>query len=229
MKLNIASTPKDELIRRGKWHCIHGHNGIDHPNCFDQENNIAERIGFLDIETEDLNADYGIIFSYYIKVAGENKFYSDHITKEDLNKYSFKGNGVAKEDTRIIRSLVRDLSNFDRVVGHYSSRFDLSFIRTRAVMCGVDFPQWGSLWQTDTWNILKHKFKLSRNSLANSTEKLTGYTNKNHLSLNLKHAMLRGEDWAIKFTLDHNKKDVIDTERLYNSISQYARKTKSSI
>jgi len=229
MKFSISRTPKDELVKRSRFKCIHGHNGIDHPNCFEQQNKSGERVGFLDIECEDLKADYGIIFTYYIKVAGKNKFYSDHLTKDDIKKYTFNKSGVAKEDTRVIESLVRDLSNFDRVIGHYSSRFDLGFIRTRAVICGVEFPEWGTLWQTDTWNILKHKFQLSRNSLANGTEKLTGYTNKNHLSLNLKHAMLRADDWAIKYTLDHNRRDVIDTERLYNEIAPYARLTKSSI
>ena len=229
MKLNIAKTPKDELIRRSKFKCVHGHNGVDHPNCYDEQNKNNERIGFFDIEAEGLEADYGIMFSYYIKVAGEDKYYYDVITEKDFKKYSSRHNGVAKEDTRLLKNFVRDLANFDRVIGHYSSRYDLSFARTRAVMCGVDFPAWGSLWQTDTWNILKHKFKLSRNSLANSTEKLLGSTNKNHLSLNLKHAILRGEKWGQDYCLAHNKFDVIDTERLYNEINKFARITKSSI
>jgi len=229
MKLNIATTRKDELILRSRWKCVHGHNGIDHPNCFDQARGLSERIGFLDIEAEDLKADYGIMFSYYIKVAGKNKFYYDYLTAKDIKKYSFKGNGVAVEDTRLVRNLVRDLRNFDRVITHFGSVYDLSFIRTRAVICGVDFPEFGELYQTDTWRILKSKFRLSRNSLENGTLKLLGATNKNHLSLMMKHAMLRGEKWAISYLLEHNKRDVIDTERLYNSIQKFVRKTKSSI
>jgi len=229
MKLNIAKTPKDELIKRSRFRCIHGHNGIDHPNCYDQQIGRTERIGFLDIEAEDLVADYGIMFSYYIKVAGKNKFYTDHLTPADFKRYSFRGNGVSVEDTRIVRSLVGDLKNFDRVITHFGSIYDLSFVRTRAVICGVEFPGYGELYQTDTWRILRSKFKLRRNTLENGSLKLTGKTNKNHLSLNMKHGVLRGEKWAMDYCLDHNKKDVIDTERLYNKIQGFVKNTKSSI
>jgi len=231
--INLQRLPKQEILWLSKHKCkAHSHTFLEHPNCVDIEKpskSLVERVGFLDIEAEDLKADYGVLFSYYIKVANENKYYFDYLKTEDFKKYSFKGSGEAKEDTRLLKSLVNDLQNFDRVIGHYSSRYDLQFIRTRAVICKVDFPEWGTLWQTDTWNILKHKFKLSRNSLQNGTLKLTGATNKTYLSLNLKHAMIRGEKWAIDYLLDHNKKDVIDTERLYNAISKYARETKSSI
>jgi DNA polymerase elongation subunit (family B) len=118
---------------------------------------------------------------------------------------------------------------FDRIIGHYSCRYDLPFIRTRAVICGLDFPEFGLIWQTDTWTILKRKFKLSRNSLENSTLKLLGSTNKNHLSLNLKHGIIQGKKWAQKYCLDHNTKDVLDTERLYNAIYKFQRNTKTSI
>ena len=88
------------------------------------------------------------------------------------------------------------MSNFGRLVGHFSSLFDLPFIRTRAVICGVEYPTYGVYTQTDTWRILKNKFKLSRNSLENSCRKLLGQTRKDHLSMAIKHGALRGEEWA---------------------------------
>ena len=229
MKLNIANTPKDELIKRGKWRCVHHHSGVEHPNCYDQANNRKERIGFFDIETEDLRADYGIMFSYVIEDFEGKKRYEDIVKEEDFIKYRTNKNGMAKEDTRILRNFVRDISNFDRLIGHYSCRFDSNFARTRAVICGIDFPKWGSIYQTDTWVILKKKFALKSNSLESGNRNINGSSNKNHLSLALKHGLIRGKKWAQDYCLDHNRRDVQDTRRLYVSIRPFMRLTKSSI
>lgn len=213
---------KNDIIWRLKHKCRHYHNYIEHSKCFTDYH--EEKIGFLDIETEDLKADYGIIFCYCIKVENSPKIYSDTLRPQDFTNYH-----VGKEDTRVIRNLIRDISHFDRLVGHFSSLFDLPFIRTRAVMCGLDFPSYGVYVQTDTWRILKNKFKLSRNTLENACLKLLGRTEKDHLSLEIKHRCLRGNTQALHFTLEHCKKDVRDTERLYHAVGSFTRIINSSI
>lgn len=219
-----------EHDKRLVWRCEHGHNGYEHGRCYDRFHAIEQNIGFLDIETEDLRADYGIIFGYCIKDSKSDKIYEDCITLKDIQKYkSSKRDVIPHEDKRVIQSLIKDMGRFTRLVGHYSSRFDMPYIRTRAVMCGLQFPTFGSLVQTDTWMILKLKFKLSRNSLQNGCQKLVGMSEKDHLSLSIKHGCLRGEEWALKDTMKHCRQDVRDTERLYNLIYGYANETKSSI
>ena len=219
-----------EHEKRLTFRCEHGHDGYAHKMCYQRVHHAEQRIGFLDIETEDLRADYGIIFGYCIKDSQSDKIYQDNITKKDINKYrSNKRDVIPCEDKRVLQSLIRDMGRFTRLVGHYSSRFDMPYIRTRAVMCGLQFPTFGSYVQTDTWMILKHKFKLSRNSLQNSCQKLVGMTEKDHLSLSIKHGCLRGEEWALKDTMKHCEQDVRDTERLYNLIYGYARETKCNI
>jgi uncharacterized protein YprB with RNaseH-like and TPR domain len=236
MRDKLMQLPKEELIKRLSWRCpIKGHSshdGISHSRCYDKlhTQNFGERIGFLDIETTDLNADYGIICCYCIKDANSNKIYEDRITKDDIKKYSSKNRNVEpKEDTRVIQSLVRDMKNFDRLVLHYGCGFDLPFIRTRAVICRVPYPTFGVYVMSDTWVMLKKKFKLSRNSLENGCRKLVGVTLKDHLSMAIKHGALRGEEWAIQDMLVHCRKDVIDTESLYHLISPYSKKVKSYI
>jgi len=61
---NIANIKKEDLIKRFNFKCIHSHNGLDHWNCFDQFNNIQKKIAFLDIETSNLKANWGFVFSY---------------------------------------------------------------------------------------------------------------------------------------------------------------------
>ena len=76
MKSNIANLNKNEIVFRAKWKCPtlgHSkHNGLEHPRCYDKFKKgdlLEEKVAFYDIETEDLNADYGIIFSYVIESA----------------------------------------------------------------------------------------------------------------------------------------------------------------
>jgi len=233
--LEIAELTKEEILKRARWKCpLEGHskhNGLEHSACYDKlhTQNFGERIGFLDIETTDLNADYGIICCYCLKEA-EGKIYEDRITRDDIKKYSSKKRDVEpREDKRIIESLVRDLKNFDRLVLHYGCGFDLPFIRTRAVICRVKYPTHGIYVMSDTWVMLKKKFKLSRNSLENGCRKLVGVSNKDRLSMAIKHGALRGEEWAIQDMLNHCRKDVIDTEALYNLIHPYSKKVKSFI
>ena len=111
----------------------------------------------------------------------------------------------------------------------HNCRYDLPFIRTRAVICKVEFPSFGMLFQSDTWILLKKKFKLSRNSLQNGCLKLLGISRKDHLSLAIKHGCLRGETWAINDSRVHCKKDVLDLIDLFNITSKYMKRTKSSI
>lgn len=228
--------PADELKKRLKWKCpLKGHShhdGVSHSACYQKLHTIdfGERIGFIDIESTDLNGDYGIITCWCIKDSKSNKIYEDSLTLDDIKKYSSKKRDVEpKEDTRIIKSLVEAMKNFDRLIGHYICGFDLPFIRTRAVICGVEYPVFGVYVMSDTWVMLKKKFKLSRNSLENGCRKLVGNTLKDHLSMSIKHGALRGEKWAINDMLVHCRKDVMDTEALYNLINVYSRKTKSFI
>jgi len=232
--LSQLSAP--ELRKRLAWKCpLKGHSkhdGISHYSCYNKLNKIPteERIGFMDLETEDLKSDFGILFCWKILENGTNKMYGDVLTLDDIKKgKSTKRDIQPKEDRRIVQSLVDTLENFDRVILHYGARFDLPFARSRALICDVEFPSYGNLYQGDTWQILKNKFKLSRNSLQNATLKLLGITRKDHLSLSVKHGCLRGEKWALDITEKHCENDVLDLRDLYNKISFAVKINKSSI
>jgi hypothetical protein len=235
MSIEASKMTKEERLARDKFKCPEkGHgskNGWEHPRCFDKyaRGLFQEKILFFDIEAEDLNADYGIMFNWFA-IDEDGKCFEDFITINDIKKYKSSDRNVEpKEDTRIVQSLVGLMSKYTRVVGHYSCGYDLPFARTRAVIDGIDFPSYGMLFQSDTWVILKKKFKLSRNSLENGCRKLVGVTNKDKLSLSIKHGCIRGEKWAINLSRKHCKQDVIDLIALFNLTSKYMRRTKSSI
>lgn len=227
---NIDILKKEDIVKMFKYRCSHFHNGIEHPSCYAKDKGMTQdKILFFDIETESLEADYGIMFNWYA-IDEDGNHFEDYITLADINKYkSNKRDVEPKEDTRIVQSLVDLMSKYSRVCGHYSCGFDLPFARTRAVIDGVGFPAYGTLYQSDSWVILKKKFKLSRNSLENGCRKLIGKTNKDKLSLSIKHGCLRGEPWAINLSRLHCKNDVLDQMNLFNLTTKYMRRTKSSI
>jgi len=233
--VDLKSMKKAEILQRAAWKCpVSGHskhNGLEHPRCYDKLHQLeGERICFLDIETEDLYAEYGVIFCWCILDAKTNKVYKDSITLADIKNYSSKKRNIhPREDKRIIKSLTDKLEQYNRVITHYGSLFDLKFIRTRAVICNVDFPSYGLIYQADTCKILWSKFRLKRNNLGSSTRNLLGKTRKDRLSLSIKHGCIRGEEWAIQTSLKHCENDVLDTRDLYNEIEPFIKKTKTSI
>lgn len=220
--MNVDRLNARDLRNLFKRRCEHGHNFAEHPHCYISHD--TERIGFIDIECSNLKADWGILLTYSI-LSQDGKLYKDVLTKDDIRKWGKE----AKDDTRLLRNLIRDMNNFDRLVGHYSCRFDMPFIRTRAMICGVDFPGYGVYTQTDTWMILRNKFNLSRNSLENGTRVLLGKTDKTHLTPALMLNCLRGEPWALKEMLAHNIFDVKDTRKLFNTISPFVKINNTSI
>ena len=235
MGLEISKMKKDEIVARERFRCPEkghsSHDGFSHNRCFEKHTLglYQEKILYFDIESSDLNADYGIVFCWYAIDEDGNKF-EDYITLADINKYkSSKREIEPKEDIRVVQNLINLFSKYTRVCGHYSCGFDLPFVRTRAVICKLDFPSYGMLFQSDTWVILKKKFKLSRNSLENGCRKLLGYTRKDHLSMSIKHGCLRGEKWAIDLSRKHCKQDVEDLVELFGITRKFLRQTKSSI
>ncbi len=235
-KKMLSRLSATELKKRLNWKCPlkghRNHNGLEHPQCYDKlvGINTEEKICFLDIESESLEADFGIMFCWCLLDAKTNKIFEDRINLKDIkNGSSHKRDVHPKEDKRITESLIKRLEDYDKIITHFGSMFDLKFIRTRAVICDVDFPPYGVLYQADTCKILWNKFKLRRNNLGAACRSLVGKSRKDFLSLAIKHGCLRGEEWAIMDSVKHCRKDVMDTRDLYNKIYSYVKNSKTSI
>jgi hypothetical protein len=204
--------------------CRHRHTYLEHRACYFLERRENERLGFIDIEASNLSGDWGFLFGYCI-LDEKGKVYEDWVTKEDIKKWGRAG----KEDKRVLQSLVNHMENFDRLIGHYSSRYDLPMIRTRAVMTDVWFPTYGAYVQTDGWRILRSKFKLRSNGLENSTRNLVGETRKDHFTQALMNGCVRGEKWAIDWAKKHCLQDVLDTRDLWYKINPYIKLANTSL
>jgi uncharacterized protein YprB with RNaseH-like and TPR domain len=183
-----------------------------------------EKIGFLDIETSNLVADFGIILTWAIKDGRGKTIYEDVITLKDIQTYP-----PGQEDTRIVKSLIVAMHHFDRLVTYYGTRFDVPYIRTRAMTDGVKFPDYGAILHTDLYYVVRGRFKLSSNRLENANRVLLGKTQKTRVDSKYWRGGVRGDQDSLKYILDHNRKDVLDLEKLFHAVKRFAKHTRRSL
>jgi uncharacterized protein YprB with RNaseH-like and TPR domain len=185
------------------------------------EQHKPEKIGFLDIEASDLKANYGMMFSYCIKVAGEKKIYEDHMRPKDFRSKTL--------DKRLVKHCIEDMKRFDRIVGYYSGGFDIPFIRTRALRWRIDFPEYYQLLHTDVYNMAKHRLCLHSYRQNIVCEAILGHTEKSRLKPDVWLRAAIGDTKAMEYIVDHNRRDVRDLERVYLILKKYAKTSKASI
>lgn len=214
----VSRLSRQEIVWLSRHRCTHKHTYLEHYTCYIKENPLKEEIGFFDIEASNLNANFGIMFSYAIKVGGKNEIVERVITKKELSECL---------DRKVVEQCVEDLSKFDRIVTFYGKRFDLPFVRTRAVSMNIPFPEYGELIHEDIYFTVKYKFKLHSNRLENACRVLLGATEKTHIDPEYWIKALQGHQKSLDYIADHNRKDVTDLEKLYNKINYYGRKTNS--
>jgi len=209
-----------------RFRCVHGHTNQEHPNCYKMANGKEERVGFCDIETSNLNATFGIIYTFCIKEL-DGEIYKYSVSTEDLYRGEF--------DKNLLKNFIETTEKFTRLVVHYGSdrKFDLPFLRSRAVYWGLPFPEYKFLFVSDTYNILKNKFKLHSNRLETACDFFHIPAKKHKLNSDIWLLMITGNPKLMKKALDyimvHNIEDVISLERLWKKISKFTRIAKTSI
>lgn len=224
MAAPLNKLKKVDILRLGKETCLHGHTYLSHWNCYLKERPEEapkERIGYFDIEASNLKADYGQMLSWAIKDGLSDEVYYDVLTLEDIQNGS--------EDARIVRSCVDTLLEFDKIVTFFGSRFDFPFLRTRALITGVEFPAYGEIIHKDCYNIAKSKINLSSRRLENCCRQILGHTQKTRIETHHWRGAMRGDPDALEYVVDHNIKDVVDLENLYLKLAKFSKPGRTSI
>ena len=218
--VNLANVKKEEIIKRSNWRCVHGHTGLEHWNCYDTQNNIKKRIAIIDIETSNLKANWGFVFSYCIKEI-DGKLIKRILTPKEIK------DGIYDRD--LLKQFCEDIRQFDRIVGYYSARFDIPFLRTRALYYGLDFPIYQEIHHTDLYDITKRKLNLHSKRLQVVAD-FFGIKAKGHpMNPSVWFKAMAGDTKALNWIMIHNIEDVNTTEELYSKICDYARITDTSI
>lgn len=211
---------KKDIIKAAKWRCEHGEPGISHWNCYLRAHKYDERLAFFDIETSNLHATFGIMLSYAIKAKDEDTIYSRVINKRELKTCL---------DQNVVKQCILDLQKFDRIITFYGTRFDIPFLRTRALSLGLEFPEYGQLYHKDIYFIARNKLRLHSNRLDAVCNALFGNTTKTRIEPKFWIQALMGDESALQYILEHNKQDVIELERVYNALINFNTATNTSI
>jgi uncharacterized protein YprB with RNaseH-like and TPR domain len=220
----VARLTKAEIIKLAGSRCKdHRHTYLEHYACYLREHPEAEeRIGSFDIEASHLKSDWGIMLSWALKVHDSDEVLNDVITPKDI--------AAGIEDKRIVQSAVNAICGCDKVVTYYGSRFDIPYIRSRALAHGIDFPFHGVVAHRDLYFVIRSKFgTMSSRRLENACRQILGSTEKTHLNTTVWRAALRGDKKALKYVDDHCRKDVADLERLYHRVIPFAKHNNASI
>lgn len=221
----IKPLTKQQILQYSRTMCEHGHPLLAHPSCLEKYVGYQERIGFLDIETSNFSASFGVVITWCIKENG-GKIYESFLQEEDFSRIN------GQYDKRVMEECVAAMLEFDRLVVYWGKdhRFDVPFLRTRAVGMGIDFPLYHERIVNDLYDIVRNKFKFGRNSLHAACT---------HLGIDSKDTPISPQVWmdatigrrpeAIQTILQHNREDVISTEQLWHKINGFGSNPKTSI
>ena len=162
-----------------------------------------------DLETSNLNANFGFILCAGYKILGEKK-----VCVPSIADYS-----LYKKDPTNDRELVKDVGKFltdaDIWVGHYACYFDIPFLNSRLLYHGL--PPLPKVPLVDTWRIARNNLKLNSNRLQSITE---------FLEMEDKTA-IKGPHWikamagnkkSLTYVIEHCRQDVVVLEQVYNKI-----------
>ena len=218
----VSRLTKKQIVYLNQHHCRHGHRYLDHYNCYLEENPEGIKTGFFDIETTGLTADWGIMICYCIKEAHKNKILQRAITKDEIQSEKIL-------DRKVVKQCIEDLQKFDKIITHYGTRFDIPFVRSRALYHNLPFPLYGEIVHKDTYYMCRNKLQISKNRLENACRHVLGKTRKTHLIPEYHLLSLQGDKKAIKFIIDHCRRDVRDLEDLYWKLEGFTLDSARSI
>ena len=225
--INFNRLRKPEMVWLYNHRCSeHGRKYTEHPHCFvkdyDTDRLFEEKIGFLDIESSRLEADFGYMFCWSLKEL-DGDLVHRCVTPKEIKTYVF--------DRNVVGEFIDAIETFDRLVGYYSKdyRFDIPFLRTRALRWGLDFPEWHEHLFTDAYDLAKAKLRLNRTRMENVAD-LLGIPSKGHrLNPEVWQKAQAGHKDSLDYIQVHCDEDVVTLEAIYKRLFKYSRPNRTSL
>ena len=156
--------------------------------------------GYFDIETTNLNADFGIVLCAVIQDDQGNEII---LRGDQLNK-SWKTK--RSDDSILVGKVAEALSPYDIIVGHNGLLFDIAFLRTRLLRWGLGaFPDKKLI---DPWMIAKRKLRMHSNSLRSLCDFLTTSEKTEVLGDVWMRCAYDGDTEAMDYIVEHCRQDV---------------------
>jgi uncharacterized protein YprB with RNaseH-like and TPR domain len=173
------------------------------------------RTAILDIETTGLAADFSVMLCAVVKEFGTDYMKTFNVCLDAKD--------ILESEKQMIVDINEELGEFDAIITYYGSRFDIPFLRTRALFHGIEpLPR------------IKHldMYFTVRNSTNPGTRRLDrmnqilqnsdpeGSPSKTSFDITpwIRVLHSRDED-ALDYIVDHCQKDVLILENLVNRFS----------
>lgn len=227
MRAPVKRLLKREVDWLGINSCKHSHSYLEHYACFLEEKPkdcpFVERIGFLDIETSNLDGDFGIIFSYGIKPLNVDKILGRVVTQQEMRRHVF--------DRKLVAECVQDMKKFHRLIVHWGKdrRHDIPWIRTRALLYGIDFPGYKDLYVEDTFDLAKSKLKLHRNRLETICSFFDIPSKGHPMHPKMWQKAQTGDKESLEWIWKHNLEDVYSLEAVWKLLKDFGPRRKTSV
>lgn len=160
----------------------------------------------LDLETTSLDADAGVILcaSYESSKTDVGKVVTLRNDKINADKWK---KGIRGDDKELVKQLNALIRQHDIVVAHNGSRFDLPYLRTRALHWGLEPLREVKL--VDPCQIAYRKFKLKSNSLGRIADYVGVKDKKTPLDMSVwMDAALNGNPKAMDLIVEHCEADI---------------------
>lgn len=155
-----------------------------------------------DITADQILKERAIICVSY-KWLGEDQVYNIAWDKDQNDKF-------------LVEQFIEVLNEADLIVAHNGDRFDLKWLRTRALIHGL--PMLPKYNQFDTLKIARSKLKLNSNRL-DYISKILGFTGKKKTSPGLwKRVCFENNREALVEMLDYCDEDVRQLENVFNQL-----------
>jgi len=160
----------------------------------------------IDVDTHNIITERAIICICW-KWEGDKQIYS---LKWDNNQ----------NDKKMIQEFVKVMHDADEVVGHNGDRFDIRWIRTRAILHKIDFPP--KIISIDTLKNCRSLFKMNSNKLDYVAQYLGIGRKIDTGGFDTWRKIILDKDaQALKHMIEYCKNDVVILEKLWNRLNPY--------
>lgn len=179
------------------------------------------KILLFDIESSNLNANFGIIFCVGYKWLGEKKVHMISI-RDDKNSFSKD----PTLDKSVVSRFAEVLKQADVVVGHYSTRFDIKMLQSKCLE--HQLPPLPPVTHVDTWRMAKETLKLNSNRLE-AISRYLPYTNQKNAP---RKTPIENKAWiravaghvpSLKQIEHHCEMDILVLEDVYTKLKPYSK------
>ncbi len=187
-----------------------------------------ETIGYLDIETSGLTADFDYMISWANCIrhvsSGRTHIEYDFIERQDFDYAYNKGNADLVDES-ITASVIESMKQCDLLIGHWfigKHRHDIPFIRSRCVINKVPgFPKHRRVRYGDTQKYGSLLYRLHNNGLDTIARMFDVSTKKTPLDGKTWKNACMGIAPAVKKVVHHNINDVKITHKVHLGMEEY--------